>query len=445
MKKIKKYLQTVSFICLFILTMTSTTFASSAINVVSPDEAAELAVFYYCLNASDNELIEIDSYAITPLYDEDGNVTYYSVDFFEEGQGAGYAIIGGNLNYFQCPEFSPEGNSSYYQNSLEGKETVYYNPFDIYTTSLNEEGYTNLFNQDVAEEDISGAVYGGNLSKNRSLLYTVSGTVYPEEGRESFLEDPVVYLQNLGFTNVYCTTYGTIESKMNAAGAFNYMYDIPENPGYKDVTDTFRLYNSGHCAITALSNILMYYRSEEGLTQYPATYDKMFETVCETAIDLGYFENVWDGDGVYHGNVMSIMNNLSLRYMNNIETVSALEADWDFLTRYINAQMPIYLRFGHPIPMNPADEFVYSYHATVAFGYTVMRGVLDGNTHSYKFVKLFDGWDSYSGTASTGKRYVCWDALTSSTLNLEIQNGNVIDHSIEVCMYVFMVSKVGEV
>ena len=64
--------------------------------------------------------------------------------------------------------------------------------------------------------------------------------------------------------------------------------------------------------------------------------------------------------------------------------------------------------------------------------------------YTYKFVKVFDGWDYYSNdsdgnNSSTGKRYVCRDALTTSELNIEIDGyGNVIDHSIEVDMYAIM-------
>lgn len=77
-----RYVRVVAIITLIIALLTIPTFASAQMNEVSPDEAAELALFYYCMNSLDNEMVNIDEYVVTPLYDGLGEVSYYAIDFF---------------------------------------------------------------------------------------------------------------------------------------------------------------------------------------------------------------------------------------------------------------------------------------------------------------------------------------------------------------------------
>ncbi len=189
---------------------------------------------------------------------------------------------------------------------------------------------------------------------------------------------------------------------------------------------------------------MMYWKRELNSSTLPSSYLEMFTNVCNKACELGYFSKAANSGGVNHDEVMDLLGEVSTSNGHSAFLEESNEADWSFLTSHITNGHPLYLRFGHENPINNADEFVYSYHATVAFGYNVMRGVRDGATYTYKFVKVFDGWDYYSNdsdgnNSSTGKRYVCWDALTTSELNIEIDGyGNVIDHSIEVDMYAIM-------
>lgn len=432
--------------CVFVLVFTSSTFATSQYNDISEKEALDLAIFYYCCNTTDP--ISFNEYVITPLYDETGKITYYCIDFFENKSGKGYVLIGKNLTDLQCSELALEGSSSYYINSQNNQETIYYNPFEIFTEATEENVYSDISGQEINKTDINGNVYDGNAFKNRNLLNVVEDSVSPVNQRDSYEIDPSIYLQSLGFTNVSCLNYGTLETVMNQAGAFNYMYDIPS--GGKPLADGSLLFNSGHCAITAIANIFMYYKHINQLNDPPANYLETFTDVCNIACDLGYFSKTrtynpetgeYEDQGVSHANVISLLGEVALYYGSGSFISDAHEADWYFLTEKIDAGSPVYLRFGHANPMNANDEYVYSYHATVAFGYTRMQGHRNGATASYSFVKLFDGWDYYrndpdGNNESSGKRYICWQALINSETNLEIdENGNVIDHSIAVDMY----------
>lgn len=453
MKMIKKRiykqlwaLRTMSIICILILAFTATAFASPQINYISESEALDLAVFYYCCNAT--ETVRFDNYVVTPLFDETGKTTYYCIDFFENGNGKGYVLISGNLTVLQCSEVSLEGNSTYYQNALRNQETIYYNPFEVFTETAQENTYLDMSGQEITKVDISGEIYDGNTIENRSLLNIVEDTASPADQRDSYEIDPAIYLQNLGFSNVSCINYGTLETAMNQAGAFNYMYDIPSNG--KTLADGSLLFNPGHCAITAISNIFMYCKYMNQLNDPPTNYAEVFTDVCNIACDLGYFSktgtyNPVTGDyefqGVHHSNVISLLGEVSFHYGSGCFIEEAHEADWYFLTERIDAGDPVYLRFGHADPIDADDEYVYSFHATVAFGYTRMQGSRNGATASYSFVKLFDGWDYYyndpdGNNGSSGKRYICWQALVNSEANIELdENGNVIDHSIAVDMY----------
>ena len=433
MKKIMKFLRIIAIVCLIVITMTTSTFASPQINIVSSEEAIDLAMFYYCHNATDDKLITVDNYAVTPLYDENEKITYYCVDLFYNGEGIGYVVIGGNLNYIQCPELSLEETSIYYLNALEGKKTVYYNPIEIFMPTSDKTIYLNMANQETEKESIDGNIIDGNLIENRGLLRSVTDTDNPLYERDSFSEHPSQYLESLGFTNIGFTTYGTLEPQMEQAGAFNFMYDIPENGLL--LSNLTLLFNSGHCSITAVSNILMYWRYKLNSTSIPSSYYEIFSDVCNKASQMGYFSKTATDRGVKFGNVRRFTVEVirDYGYSSIHETVE--EADWDFLTESIGMGCPLYLRFGHD-PADGETEFAYSYHATVAFGYNIMYGTRNWTQYTYKFVKLFDGWDVYYGTPSTGRRYVCWDALETSQLDFEIdQNGEIIDHSINVGMY----------
>ena len=428
--------------CALILLFSSSVFASPQINEISSKEAVELATFYYCCNTT--EPVKFDQYTITPLYDEEGSITYYCVDFFNDGIGKGYVVIGQNLNYLQCPELALDGNSWYYSNALSQSKTIYYNPFERYVQTTEENIYYDISNQKIDKENIDGSIYDGKLLENRSILNNVDGVTSPADERDSFEVHPMVYLENLGYTQISCTSYGTIETAMQQANAFNPMYDIPSYG--KLLTDGTRLRNSGHCAITAMANIFMYWKAQGAVPNAPSSYDDMFTAVCNKACELGYFSKnktynaitgQYENAGVYHGYVQEIMREFARDYGSGSFNYSSNEADWDFLTWGIDAGWPIYLRFGHDNPMDTEDEFIYSYHATVAFGYNIMQAVGNSGFVSYKFAKLYDGWDSYEGISSTGKRYIPWSALTNSVANISTdENGNVIDHSIKVNMYI---------
>lgn len=422
--------------------LTSSTFVSAQINVVSPEEAAEVAMFYYCMNSKE-ETLKIDSYVATPLYDDSDNIIYYCIDFFCEGEGRGYVIIGSNLNYSQCPEIYPEGTSVYYQNAREGKKTIYYNPLQIYTVDEENESIYDIQSQVIAEDEIEGIVYEGDLLENRSVLMTTSNTLDVDEDRITFEKNPKYHLEDLGYTNVIAKGYGTIESTMTTAGAFNYMISSSQLP--KTLPGGTVLRNGGHCSITAISNMLLSWGTR-GAGKYPDTYEDMFELVLNTAVNKGYFVNTVNGEGVLHSNVPDIMQTINSQFGYNGRVRTSDFADWDFLTNYIDAKWPIYMRFtdhNNPNTYTGDDpkfdhEFEYDQHAVVAFGYNYVHCNDEYDLYEYSFVKVFDGWTYRDGQSRTGKRYISWNMLQQAAFDYEIVGNNtVIDRTISMNMYAF--------
>lgn len=429
MKKTTLWIRSTALTIVFVLTLCFSSYASPSLNVVSPEEAANLALFYYCSNQPTNDLISIDHYVATPLYDNEGNITYYAIDFFFEGEPKGYVLIGKNLEYLQCPELGLEGNSPYYLNALEGNETIYFNPSAIYSVSNNNSVVYDTANHEIDKSDATGEILTGNISKNSAILYSTLYPDYAEDSIDSFEEHPAEYLEILGYENITSTNmFGTCEAMMNSAGAFGYMYSIPENGKYW--VDGIWLYNSNHCVLTMITNLLLYWRHKCNLSYFPSSYDAMFRRVLTVAVNGGYFQNTLAADrqgrGAYDSHVDEIIDGMfeiyGIPYGTDYSFSYETSLLWNYIKSHIDADMPVYMAF-HQECDHSEHTFAYKDHATIVFGYNSVLASKDGYDYEYRFIKLFDGWTHYTENnnityESTGKRYVCWQALVSGQLNI---------------------------
>ncbi|MBQ6823699.1 MAG: hypothetical protein IJP27_03520 [Clostridia bacterium] len=441
----KKVLKTVTMLCVIVLLLTSNTFSSLAkTDVISSDQAVDLALFYYFLSAPE-ETVSIDSYSITPLYDKEMSITYYCVDFFYQGTSKGYVVVGSSLKNILCAEMSYEGTSKYLSDSENDICTIYYNPFEIFYLDEDTQAYYDQNDNEIMKSDIDGLMYSGDMQENQEIMQLASVTSFPEDSRTYINQDPYYYLQELGFTNVQCDHYGTRQSVMTAAGAFNKMYTIQIRNGrhaVKTLSSTdFSFSNPGHCAITAISNILLYWRYMV-MPNIPASYEQVFTDVFTSAINSGYIrryasynsEGELIDDGLNFEQARDVMMDMVHQYGYDGTILYCEEADWDFLTEQIDSNKVVYLRFEENNPRVPELEFDYSNHATIAYGYTVMNANTDTDAYIYQFVKVHDGWRD---DPVAYPRYVCWEMLTQSTLDVELVNGVIIEHSIDVGMFSF--------
>lgn len=410
MKRITKNIKIIVLFSILVLLFSSVPFTASASLDISATEAADLALFYYCLNAPTNDLITLDNYTATPLYDTDGNITYYCIDFFNDGEGKGYVVIGENLNNLQCTEMNHEGNSPFYLSALEDKETIYYNPFEVYTLDTNTDIYLDVENQAISIDAVDGTLISGNVNKNSQTLAAASIT-FPEDDLVPFSQHPLDYMRGKGFTNVTASSvYGSIETAMTNAGCFVPMYDLSEEPKYF-VTTGRELANQGHCALTAITNILMYWRTI-CCPNYPSSYDALFAEVFEVAVDDYYFDPDdslfdWIDSGLNHSYVDDVMLETNSNHAYNGRVMTNTDASWTFLKLYIDSSWPIYFRVSHNLSN---ASLITSQHAYIIFGYNTINGYYQGNLHSYNFAKLYDVRPSYQGG---GKFYICWDAIVS--------------------------------
>ena len=423
MKKMLRHSRAVAVISLLVLLMTSPVFAAQPITSISSSEAAQVALHYYCLNRPDDSLVTLDEYEVTPLYDEAGNITYYSVDFFYEGTPKGYVVISKDLNNLLCPEFNYDKASIYYQNALDGIETVYYNPFEVFMIEEETGAITTLGGEEVTEEDVGGTIVPGDLQDNISYTADMFVTDDPLTSREVFAEHPTEYLRSNGYTSVASSsTFGTIESEMEQADCFWPMYQLDdplENPNdtkKKTLTNGTVIYNAGHCSITAISNILMYWR-DNCCSRYPANYEDMFSVVMQKSIDMGYFSNTKNGSGLSITEAINVIDAVNDSYNYN-GVANYYEMDnvtWGEIKAYINADWPLFMGF------NAAENtFTYTAHAVVVFGYNIVSGWKNNDYEECRFLKIYDGHDD----AGRGKCYISYDMLEYYCYigSLEIEN-----------------------
>ena len=374
----KKFKRVFFFLIIFSIVISCcklVTFAEEESTTISQDKAITIALFYYYGNTQDE--VSIDSYSITPLYDELGQISYYCFDFFKSDIEKGYVLISTDISFTLCPEISYEGASDYYKEFLNNKETIYLNPYSVFNkTKETRRSQSQYFKQgkEISKNEVTGQKISGNKEINKKIRDAVTNGAVPTTngGKAVFEEDPVIWLRNLGHLNAECSTFGTIETQMRNAGAFNQMYSFNSNIG-KTFNGGLTLYNLDHCFITAMANVMRYWRPI-CCPNYPANYDDLFETLCKKARDLGYFDpsfkTTTSSHSYYNGSSTRVLLDVNSAYSYTGKTYVA-QNSWSFLTKYIkNYSWPVILSFEEA---ELGGSFAYVNHAVVAFGYTIMN------------------------------------------------------------------------
>lgn len=377
-------------------------------DTISAEEAFTLAVLHYYGNATGETDTAADDYVMTPLYDQDDTIVYYCFDFLEDEKGKGYAVIAANIDYLLCPELSYDGFSRYYQNALEGEVNIYYSPLAHFTkkaTAKNKNTAYYCNEIEISAKNIQGKIYKGFKKDNLQLINKTEQSIQTLGTGIVVYEDPYYYLQNNGFTNVGCSTFGSIESGMgNSKHAMYDSYNSTIDSGINFSNGLF-LKNKNHCAITAMANIMMYWRSI-CCPNYPANYDDMFAAVCKAAVDKMYFYAAADISSGFSGKVSEVFLEANSRFSYNGTVKIQNKATWDFLTLYIkDYNWPIFMGFSNEA------MFEYSQHAVVAFGYTVMNCRKGNIDFTFKYVKVNDGWAMSQGSSIAETVYINWNMI----------------------------------
>ncbi len=432
MKKI--FIRYIFLLTIISLLLTNCFAASAEDNGISSDEALAFSILYYYGNLPPDETVSIDSYVLTPLYDKDQKLTHYCFDFFEKDEGKGYIVISADTSYVLCPELSYEGNSVYYSNQNEELVNIYYNPLQKYTlkkkTKNKPEAFYSENKQEISKKNIKGNRIKGQHKNNAQLRDFIDTSALGDSAPSGnfrkvvFTEHPSTYLSQLGFTNISTNTYGTLEPQMIAADAFRPMYSHQNSTLSTGVylPNDIVLNNPHHCVITAITNVLRFWRID-CCPNYPSGYGDLFAKVCQVGKQIGVFLPESYGFGVSASNVDDLILAVNSAYSYNGRAVVASSGYWTFLTNYIkNYNWPVIIGFF-------GDNFVYDHHAVVAFGYNVMTCSRTSETYAFKFVKVSDGWADTSSEIQSGTvtpTYISWEIA---------KNFGVSSHMVAFCPY----------
>ena len=208
------------------------------------------------------------------------------------------------------------------------------------------------------------------------------------------------------------------------------MFQVPAGGSYI-LDDNTHVYNGGHCTITAISNILKYWKSV-CCPRYPSNYEDIFSVVMQKAIELGYFSNTRNGRGMNILEAKTVIDavNDSYNYNGVVHYYNENQLTLSEIKAFINADWPIYFRMG-----TTPGTFTYQAHAVVLFGYNTVGGYINGNFEQYDFIKLYDGH------SIRGKCYVCFDMLNYYAAGMPFEepdnNGNPIDCEMDFAMFAF--------
>ena len=414
----KTFIRYIFLLTIISLLLTNCFAASAEDNGISSDEALAFSILYYYGNLPPDETVSIDSYTLTPLYDKDQKLTHYCFDFFEKDEGKGYVVISADTAYVLCPELSYEGSSVYYSNQNEELVNIYYNPLQKYTLKEKTKNKPKKFysedKQEISKKDIKGNRIKGQHKYNNQLrdsintdVLDVLGDAAPSGNARNavFTQHPSTYLSQMGFTNISTNTYGTLESQMRSADALRSMYSEENSTISTGVylPNGITLTNPGHCVITAISNVLRFWRAK-GYTNFPSGYGDLFGKVCHVASINGYF-NPLGCTGVVGSEIDDLILAVNEACFYDGQAIFS-SGYWNFLTNYIkNYNWPVIIGFY-------GDSFVYDEHAVVAFGYNVMTCSRTSETYAFKFVKVCDGWADTSTEIQSGEvtpTYISWE------------------------------------
>ena len=166
--------------------------------------------------------------------------------------------------------------------------------------------------------------------------------------------------------------------------------------------------NTGHCAITAVANILWSWRSQ-GYTSFPAGYQYLFNVTALVANTNDWFyayytvENLpsWAHEGTYDSDVYKIANATCARYgYNNANSQYVSDVTWDVMKAEIDANRPFVLH------LHADKNTTYGDHSVTVYAYNAFLNA--SGTGIVRFLKIHNGWDDHGV-------YIDNNAFASST------------------------------
>ena len=426
--KNKKVLKSIIMITLVVVMLFNplSTFALSEMEInqettadISKDAAQVIATYFLRETVGEDSTLTwndntISANAYTPLYNNDMDLVAHCFDFEEDGVACGYIVISASANTDFILEFADTGTSRYYEKSLEGYDVIYVSPAEFYFVE-KQEGLAALFSAPMAvnindEElrvsNIDDTVINQSETVNDNVAFLelineqLSIDVAPAAYTYDRIENTVQYLQTYYSANAPYSSYyyKTLESRI---GHFVMSY-----PGTEEVK------NTGHCAITAVANILWSWRSQ-GYTSFPAGYQYLFNVTALVANTNDWFyayytvndtvNNLpsWAHTGTYDEDVYKIANATCARYgYNNANSQYIDNVTWDTMKAEIDANRPFVLH------LHASKNTTYGNHSVTVYAYNAFLNA--SGTGIVRFLKIHNGWDDHGV-------YIDNNAFASST------------------------------
>lgn len=256
----------------------------------------------------------------------------------------------------------------------------------------NEGRSRKLHSYQEAEEFLGSAVSGNALANksNKEIEKYFSGkysySASDNTSSAGAITDPIKYLRN----NV---------------GKSSDTYSVTKTKTFSKVKKTTcTSWNDGNnCTLTALYNIMCYYRSI-GYSKIPTTASTLYSKIRVEAVDLGFTQS--GGLGVTKN------NNLVKNTWRNGFGYSSGNGSNNYLWTYDTCIDAI--DNARPFLFSLASGYYYD-HTVAVYGYKTYKN--DRTGKKYTFLVLADGWSSstrYMAWKNTGESYVgCVTSITT--------------------------------
>ncbi len=398
-----------------LLSSTGLTFANEE-NILM-GEARQLAdeMFYNLTNVSD-----WDNCKVTPLTDKDGTITYFCFDYLKENKGVGYILVSASSENVLIPEYSDNGFSDYYLNSIDKKENVYYTPFENYIKFKGK--FYDENGLEIEKKQIKGTVKKANKQENKNLMSGKSKNIKKikqsqnslmgtgSDGCYDSLLDPWSYVSSQGGTNAIASGYATLESKIvHNSMLSGSEYNLVKVAGVP-------VSNPNHCLVTAAANCMLYHRTiccgafPNNESPNDAAYYTFMSRLFTVCYHYDYF-NVFGDSNFPFANITSFIKNAFKNYgYNNAKSQLIVNPSWPTITDRIE-------EFGQPFILSgqyykKTSSTQKAEHSVAVYAFNKISCYKNSQEYVFRFLKIANGY------AKSG-RYISYnDYIVGNTLRM---------------------------
>lgn len=391
----------ISILLIMIMSVTLCVANVSAENtpaMINESEAKQLAILFVAQNINNEDMTWNNSTKIAntvTLYDEQNNITGYSVELENNGISNGYVVLSSNaFDENVIKEFSSKAEPLYKVVIPDNADKVYNtSPLEYYVEkdnkvlSLDGESMSKKTFLQMVEnktDDVEVAEFSIETEESNIINYNVEIiranpidiTPFVTGSQETAISNPLTWLSSKYSSTATWTNdgYGTLEPGITAFK----QNDL--EPG------------ANNCSVTAIATVVYYYKHIKGYENIDSSITDIYATVREKAVARGYTAS----GGTDYWDIDNILTDTFAEYGYDMKGNNDYVNLWNTIKKEITTNCS-------PVILSMTGGY-YNNHTVTIVGWTQFKSSEDGKTVG--FLKVYDGW-------TTSNRYMDYEKITA--------------------------------